>query len=151
MYYDSSNTARSPGSHRQSQHSQTVQRQHSRQFDGFGQLPGGLYQEDYSRFDQNRFDRPQNGGFSGSYGFDLRTQPGNQTWNGAGAGFGGNNAFNGVGAATGRMKPAMQRPRPTIPNVCFTIGDIQWKNTNSSHRSGLISHKAYRRLIHLEV
>jgi hypothetical protein len=109
MYYDHSGSARSPGSHRQQQ--QTLHRSSSRQFDGFGQLPGGLYTaEDHAaRYETNRYDR-LNPSVAASYGYDMS---GAQTWNPSG--FGGANTLAALGA-TGRMKPS-SRQRSALPSV----------------------------------
>ncbi|KAI9774793.1 MAG: hypothetical protein M1840_000009 [Geoglossum simile] len=108
MYYDNSGSARSPGSHRQ-QPQQTLHRSSSRQFDAFGQLPGGLYTaEDHAaRYESNRYDRLN---VATSYGYDMS---GAQTWNPSG--FGGAGTLAALGA-TGRMKPS-SRQRAPLPTT----------------------------------
>ncbi|KAI9785455.1 MAG: hypothetical protein M1839_009196 [Geoglossum umbratile] len=106
MYYDNSGPPRSPGSHRQPQ--QTLHRSSSRQFDAFGQLPGGLYTaEDHAaRYETNRYDRLN---VAATYGYGLS---GAQTWDPSG--FGGAGTLAALGA-TGRMKPS--RPRAQLPTT----------------------------------
>lgn len=109
MYHDNS-TARSPGSQR---HQQTLHRQPSRQFDAYGPMPTGMYEDPMARYDTNRMDRlnanptPVHGN---TYGYDMSAS---QAWNANG--FGGAHTLGGLGA-TGRMKPNA-RGRTGIPTV----------------------------------
>ncbi|KAI9814053.1 MAG: hypothetical protein M1827_003517 [Pycnora praestabilis] len=111
MYYENP-SARSPGTHRH--HPQTLRHQSSRQFDAYGQMPGGLYTaEDHAanagRYETARYDRG-NATVHGNYGYEM---PGAATWNPNG--FGGGNPLAGLGA-TGRMKPS-SRQRSALPTT----------------------------------
>jgi hypothetical protein len=106
-------SSRSPGSHRHQPNS--LHRQPSRQFDGYGQqLPaGGLYTaEDHARgYDQQprAFDR-LNATIHSGYGYDMGAS---QAWNASA--FSQNNPLATLGASS-RMKPPA-RGRPAVPSV----------------------------------
>lgn len=108
MYYDPV-SSRSPGAHRHQQ--QTLHRQPSRQFDAYGPMPNNIYpQEDHNlRYDNNRFDRMNQGMQNGGYTYEPL---GAQSWNPTAFG-GGNSQFPNFGA-TGRMKPPA-RGRSGLP------------------------------------
>ncbi|OCK82835.1 hypothetical protein K432DRAFT_402570 [Lepidopterella palustris CBS 459.81] len=104
-------SSRSPGSHR---HQPTLHRQVSRQFDAYGQPPGGLYTaEDHAQrvYEQPRtYDRLNatiHSGYGG--GYDL----GAQAWN-ANA-FGQNNPLSALGVHSTRANKPSGRGRSTLP------------------------------------
>ncbi len=112
MYYENTSN-RSPGSHRhQQQQQQPLNRQTSRQFDAYGQMPGGLYTaEDHAaRHEPSRYDRLNATMHTNNYTYEM---PGAQTW--TPSNFGGSNSLIGLGA-TGRMKP-VTRQRSALPSV----------------------------------
>ncbi|KAL9090121.1 MAG: hypothetical protein Q9165_005401 [Trypethelium subeluteriae] len=109
MYYENP-AARSPGSQRHQQ--QPLHRQPSRQFDAYGQFPGGLYTpEDHAvRYDQTRYHDRLNATIHGNYGgYDVGAS---QTWNNSG--FGQNNNLAALGA-TQRRNPS--RTRGALPSA----------------------------------
>lgn len=112
MYHENS-TTRSPGSQRHHQ-PQQLRRQTSRQFDAYGAMSTGLYDDHMARYDTSRLDRLNTGLHNNAYGYDLS---GSQTWNVNG--FGGAHALgigSGAGTATGRMKQST-RGRSGLPSV----------------------------------
>ena len=117
MYHENS-TARSPGSQR---HQQPLHRQPSRQFDAYGPMPTGMYEDPMARYDTNRMDRlnPNPPAVHGNtYGYDMSASQ--AVWNGNG--FGGAHTLGGIGA-TGRMKPN-GRGRTGIPTVSLLMGNV---------------------------
>lgn len=109
-YYDNPN--RSPNSQRHP--GQTLHRQPSRQFDGYGHLPSGLYTADdhAARFDTNQYNDRLTQTMHGN--FNPYSMGGANTWNPAS--FNQNNALAALGA-TGRMKQPNTRGRSALPNV----------------------------------
>lgn len=106
-------SSRSPGSHRHQPN--TLHRQPSRQFDAYGQLPGGgLYTaEDHARgYDQPRSYDRQNATIHGGYGYDMGTP----AWNTNA--FAQNNVLSSLGGTAGRIKQS-GRGRSQLPAVSF--------------------------------
>ncbi|OJD22555.1 hypothetical protein ACJ73_06097 [Blastomyces percursus] len=111
MYHDNP-SSRSPGSQRHHPHQQ-LHRQSSRQFDAYGPMTTGLYDDPMTRYDPARLDRLNPALQGNSYAYDMS---GSQTWNSNG--FGTTNTLSGIGsgtgASTGRMKPSA-RGRTGLP------------------------------------
>ncbi|KAL8776218.1 MAG: hypothetical protein Q9194_003288 [Teloschistes cf. exilis] len=124
MYFDPP-LSRSPSAHRHQQ--QTLHRQPSRHFDGYGPMPNNMWnhEDSTSRFDGGRMDRMNTNMPGGAYGFDMPSAP-NHSWNPSA--FGAPNGLPTFGATGNRMKP-MPRGRSALPPT--------WLDQHQMHTGGM--------------